>query len=43
VIWVTAEDPPQTRASEVAKVDPGDTDLAGKVAALDDAQSISTA
>lgn len=43
VIWVAAEDPPQTRASEVAKVDPGDTDLAGKVAALDDAQSISTA
>ena len=43
VIWVTSEDPPQTSAKEVAKVDPGDTDLAGKVAALDDAQSISTA
>jgi hypothetical protein len=40
VIWVTSGDPPETVAEEVATVDPADPELAEKVAALDDAQTI---
>lgn len=40
VIWVTAGETPEVE-SEVATVDPGDPELAERVAALDDAQSIS--
>ena len=41
VIWVTSDDPPEAAITEVATVDPADPDLAEKVAALDDAQTIS--
>lgn len=41
VIWVTAEPPPAVAIGEVATVDPDDPDLAERVAALDDAQTIS--
>ena len=42
VIWVTPDDPPETAIGEVATVDPNDPALADKVAALDDAQTITT-
>ncbi len=41
VIWVTSDDPPEVAISEVATVDPADPELAERVAALDDAQTIS--
>lgn len=40
VIWVSEDDPPAVAVSEVVSVDPGHADLAGRVFALDDAQSI---
>jgi nucleoside-diphosphate-sugar epimerase len=40
VIWVLAGEPPAMDCSEVAAVDPAETALAAKVAALDAAQSI---
>lgn len=42
VIWVSLDDPPETAVGEVATVDPTDPELGEKVAALDDAQTIST-
>lgn len=42
VIWVTSGDPPEVTIGEVATVDPADPELEEKVAALDDAQTIST-
>lgn len=42
VIWVSLDDPPETAIGEVAKVDPTDPELVERVAALDDAQTIST-
>lgn len=42
VIWVTDDEPPPAGISEVAIVDPADPDLAERVAALDDAQRISS-
>lgn len=41
VIWVTSSDPPEVSVGEVAAVDPADPELVEKVAALDDAQTIS--
>jgi hypothetical protein len=41
VIWVIEGAHPVTRAREVVAVDPGEPDLAGTVARLDDAHSIS--
>jgi hypothetical protein len=40
IIWVKSGDPPETSIKEVATVDPTDPDLVEKVAALDDAQTI---
>lgn len=40
VIWITPDEPPETSVAEVAQVDPADPDLVEKVAALDDAQTI---
>lgn len=40
VIWVSADEPPETGVDEVARVDPGDPALAEKVFALDEAHSI---
>lgn len=40
VIWVKPGDPPDTPTGEVAVVDPTDPRLVEKVAALDDAQTI---
>lgn len=40
VIWVTSDDPPTAAVPEAALVDPDHRDLAGRVVALDDAQSI---
>lgn len=40
VIWVTAEEPPETRADEVARVDPTDRSFASTVVDLDEAHSI---
>ena len=40
VIWVTDESYPDTKAKEVAVVDPGDPRLADRVVELDDATSI---
>lgn len=42
VIWVSGEDTPGTRVSEVARVDPNDPALTQKVLELDEAQTIST-
>jgi len=41
VIWVTTEEHPETKVSEVATVDPGRPDLADVVFRLDEAHSIS--
>lgn len=41
VIWISDAEPPSTDAPEVATVNLYDSDLAGRVAALDDAQRIS--
>lgn len=40
VIWVSGSEPPDTATEEVAIVDPADPELVEKVAALDDAQTI---
>lgn len=41
VIWVTDLEPPPTRVTEMARVDPSDPDLAATILALDEAHSIS--
>jgi putative NADH-flavin reductase len=41
VIWVTDDEPPETRVSEVAVVDPADPGLASAVLELDEAASLS--
>jgi hypothetical protein len=41
VIWVSSGDHPETGAKEVVLVDPRDTDFAGTVIDLDEADSIS--
>lgn len=41
VIWVTDDDHPEVGASEVARVNPADPDLADQVHALDEAATIS--
>lgn len=40
VIWVTGSETPETAVDEVATVDPADPNLADRVVALDDAQTI---
>lgn len=40
VIWVTPDEPPETKVEEVASVEPDDPDMAEKVVALDDAGTI---
>lgn len=40
VIWIGAEEHPPTNVAEVARVDPAASDLARRVVALDEAQTI---